>query len=70
MRHVTTDLLDAPPVILVDRRRWPERRAMWRGGRRDSDWTNRPLGALARLERELANGAKRRPRLVPLLWWR
>ena len=26
----------------LDRRRIPDRRAQWRGGRRDSDWTGRP----------------------------
>ena len=28
----------------------PDRRHAWRGGRRDSDWQNRPLGALDRLD--------------------
>jgi hypothetical protein len=36
--------------VPVDRRRQPSRRAGWRGGRRDADWTNRPPGALARAE--------------------
>ena len=51
MRHIVTDLTDvplAPP--LVERRRTPDRRKEWRGGRRDSDWVNRPLDSLARLE--------------------
>lgn len=30
---------------VVDRRRIPDRRATWRGGRRDSDWKHRPLDA-------------------------
>jgi hypothetical protein len=36
--------LDARPGV-VDRRRIPDRRAAWRGGRRDSDWKHRPLDA-------------------------
>jgi hypothetical protein len=35
--------------LVVDRRRTPDRRAFWRGGRRDTDWLNRPLSALAPL---------------------
>jgi len=42
--------MDLPPVVLVDRRRMPERRTTWRGGRRDSDWINRPPGVLSRLD--------------------
>lgn len=30
---------------VVDRRRIPDRRATWRGGRRDSDWEHRPADA-------------------------
>jgi hypothetical protein len=36
--------LDARPGV-ADRRRIPDRRATWRGGRRDSDWKHRPLDA-------------------------
>jgi hypothetical protein len=36
---------DVPPVISLERRRQPDRRTEWRGGRRDSDWRNRPAGA-------------------------
>ena len=39
------------PVVLIERRAHPDRRSSWRGGRRDSDWTNRPPGGLERLER-------------------
>jgi len=46
------DLQDLPPVITVERRRLPDRRTFWRGGRRNTDWTNRPLGAWALLERQ------------------
>ena len=46
----STELMDLPPVVLVDRRRMPERRTTWRGGRRDLDWINRPPGVLSRLD--------------------
>lgn len=38
-------------VDLVERRTQPSRRTEWRGGRRDSDWINRPPGALKRFEK-------------------
>jgi hypothetical protein len=52
MKHIIiADVSDVPPLPpAMDRRRNPDRRAQWRGGRRDSDWTNRPPDALARLE--------------------
>lgn len=62
MGHIileTHDIPVAPP--LVDRRQQPDRRATWRGGRRDSDWISRPPGALARF-------AEREPR--PSRWLR
>jgi hypothetical protein len=31
--------------LFVERRRTPDRRTTWRGGRRDSDWINRPPDA-------------------------
>ena len=38
------------PWFVADRRRTPDRRTPWRGGRRDTDWTvNRPSGVLDRL---------------------
>ena len=40
---------EPPAVVTMERRRTPERRAGWRGGRRDSDWKNRPHGVLARV---------------------
>ena len=50
MAHITLETHDIPAVPpLVDRRCQPDRRATWRGGRRDSDWICRPPGALARL---------------------
>jgi hypothetical protein len=52
MKHIVSDLGDVPPPAPeMDRRRVPDRRKSWRGGRRDSDWQNRPLGALDRLDR-------------------
>jgi len=39
---------DDLPVVVRDRQRLPDRRAGWRGGRRDTDWTERPPGALER----------------------
>lgn len=33
-----------------DRRKTPDRRGSWRGGRRDSDWITRPPGALRRFD--------------------
>jgi hypothetical protein len=43
-------LTDLPPVVLIERRRIPDRRAVWRGGRRNTDWVNRPLGAWKQFE--------------------
>jgi hypothetical protein len=54
-------LFDDVPVVLFDRRRAPDRRRAWRGGRRDSDWLNRPPGALARLERNTLRWLTRWP---------
>jgi hypothetical protein len=45
MREPTLLSADVPQFV-VDRRRTPNRRASWRGGRRDSDWINRPPNAL------------------------
>ncbi len=41
--------LEELPVVLFERRRRPDRRSSWRGGRRDSDWLNRPPDSLDRL---------------------
>jgi hypothetical protein len=51
MRH-DIDLQDLPPLVIVERRHEPDRRTSWRGGRRNTDWTNRPPGAWAQLERQ------------------
>jgi len=51
MKHLIAESADVPPPVpLLDRRRTPDRRTEWRGGRRDSDWTNRPPDALAKLQ--------------------
>jgi hypothetical protein len=61
MRHIIADASDvplAPPI--VERRRTPDRRTEWRGGRRDSDWVDRPLDGLARIEARHTPSAIRR----------
>ena len=69
MKHIVTDPTDVPPTPpAFDRRRSPDRRKVWRGGRRDSDWTNRPLGGLDRLEREAKRSAWRRVLSTLHLW--
>jgi len=50
VKHITLQTDDVPLApILMDRRRHPDRRAIWRGGRRDSDWFQRPPGAWTRM---------------------
>ncbi len=71
MKHIISDITDVPPVPpILDRRRNPDRRAVWRGGRRDSDWINRPPDALARLEAKQSKAAafKRAVFSVMHLW--
>jgi len=34
---------------MMERRHIPDRRACWRGGRRDQDWKDRPDGAWSRV---------------------
>ena len=51
MRHKTlpAELAGEPPgVVSMERRHQPDRRAGWRGGRRDKDWKERPDGAWSR----------------------
>jgi hypothetical protein len=58
MRHIIADVSDVPPApVVLDRRRTPDRRAVWRGGRRDSDWINRPPDALTKLESRQSKAA-------------
>ena len=69
MKHIVSDATDVPPPTpAYDRRRTPDRRAIWRGGRRDSDWLNRPIGGLGRLERETKLSAWRRVLSTLHLW--
>jgi hypothetical protein len=44
---------DVPPLF-ADRRRQPDRRTTWRGGRRDSDWLQRPPGALTSMSQPVS----------------
>ena len=61
MKHIRYQADDIPAApFVMDRRRNPDRRAVWRGGRRDSDWRERPLDAWTRVQSErLAPGWKR-----------
>jgi hypothetical protein len=70
MRHIIADVSDVPaPFPVVDRRRTPDRRKVWRGGRRDSDWVNRPLSAWGAFEtRRQKPGLLRRAVSVLHLW--
>lgn len=36
--------------VTFERRRYADRRAAWRGGRRDSDWVNKPAAAATQAE--------------------
>lgn len=65
MRHITDRSDDVPATpFVMERRRTPDRRAEWRGGRRDADWLHRPPGAWLRLDERRAT---RRPRLLSSL---
>lgn len=69
MRHVIADVTDVPPPQpLLDRRKTPDRRTVWRGGRRDSDWINRPPDALAKLAVRQKASALRKIFAVLHLW--
>jgi hypothetical protein len=51
-RTLPANWVDEPcPIVAIDRRSHPDRRAAWRGGRRDDDWINRPPDAIDRLTR-------------------
>jgi hypothetical protein len=49
----TSEPDDAPVIVFFDQRHRPSRRAVWRGGRRNTDWFNRPIGAWRNLEQRL-----------------
>jgi hypothetical protein len=62
VRHIILQSDDVPVLpVVMDRRRQPDRRAAWRGGRRDSDWHRRPPGVWPRvaLERPPSPGWRR-----------
>jgi hypothetical protein len=61
MKHKTlpADVAGEPPVVvLMERRINPDRRALWRGGRRDRDWQDRPDGGWSRVRRPTAVAAR------------
>ena len=58
-------LTDLPPVVPIERRHIPDRRAAWRGGRRNTDWVNRPLGAWKHFEQSLSPWRQWLPKLPP-----
>ena len=67
MKHITLNVDDVPVIPpLLDRRRTPDRRATWRGGRRDTDWTARPLDAWARFGTEASDAPRWRQMLSSL----
>jgi hypothetical protein len=69
MRHiipVTNDVPQLPPPF--DRRKTPDRRRTWRGGRRDSDWLSRPPGVLDRFEVRQHQSRWRKALAVLHLW--
>jgi hypothetical protein len=69
MKHMVGDMSDVPPPApAYDRRRTPDRRRVWRGGRRDSDWMNRPIGGLDRLERDARGSTWRRVLSTLHIW--
>jgi hypothetical protein len=71
VKHTILQTDDVPLLpLIVDRRCNPDRRTVWRGGRRDSDWTNRPPGAWERLDAESRPVVRLRQALssLHLLW--
>jgi hypothetical protein len=65
MEH-TTEGVDIPAVVLVERRKRPSRRGWWRGGRRNEDWTNRPLDAWRHLEQRAPSWRQWLAKVAPL----
>jgi hypothetical protein len=50
VKHIIAHIEDVPPSPhVMDARVIPDRRTVWRGGRRDTDWTTRPRDAWNRL---------------------
>jgi hypothetical protein len=52
--HEVFDATDVPPLVVVERRHLRDRRSFWRGGRRNTDWMSRPIGAWRNLEQRLS----------------
>jgi hypothetical protein len=70
VKHIILQANDVPVApFLMDRRRIPDRRSRWRGGRRDSDWLNRPLGAWDRIADRSAPPARWKQALASLHLW-
>ena len=51
--HENVRSTDVPPAV-VERRQTTGRRAFWRGGRRNTDWITRPIGAWRAMEGRLS----------------
>jgi hypothetical protein len=47
--HENVKSSNVPPAV-VERRQMTDRRGLWRGGRRNTDWITRPIGAWRALE--------------------
>jgi hypothetical protein len=69
--HISLPPTDDIPIapFLMDRRRTPDRRSRWRGGRRDTDWVNRPPDAWARVIDDARPTALWRQMLASLHIW-
>jgi hypothetical protein len=75
VKHITLQTDDVPVApFIMDRRRTPDRRATWRGGRRDTDWQHRPPGTWDRVATQAWDSEARTARLGtppgPLARWR
>ena len=69
MKHISLHVQDIPAApYLMDRRRSPDRRVEWRGGRRDGDWHTRPPGAWARVHGAHASSGLKRVLASLHLW--
>ena len=58
--HNISEPSDSVRFVAIERRHLPNRRDCWRGGRRETDWFNRPIAAW---RHQLA------PRPSPLRQW-
>jgi hypothetical protein len=70
VKHIILTTDDMPAVApCVDRRRTPDRRDTWRGGRRNDDWLNRPPDAWVRVLTGARQPARWRQLLSSLNLW-